>query len=603
MNPHQPPFLPRPVISPQAFARWLMRLALLSMLLAGTLPARSALPAALPLDDSMTRVEAWPALTMLADASRAWDLAAARQRQAEFHAPDGARNTLGLRKEAVWLRLPLAVAAASDGQWILSLPYAPLNRIDVHLLADGQPMRHWTLGNLQPRAQRPIDSRAHAVPLQLPPGRAAEVWLRIETQGGLIVPITLAKPAAFHAAAVDEQMLQGLLTGLGLFFILYSLTQWISLREPMFWKYTLLAGGSLMFSVAQFGLGGQYLWGDNVWLERHAPGIAALLAAAGTFLFVEEVLVGGAPKRWFSRMMHAGAALLLAMAVAYALDWVDVHLVSLAVGTLGLAPALLGMPGAIARARRGDPVGWYFLVAWAGYFATTWVMVSVIQGRLPANGWTLHSFQIGATLDMLLFLRVIALRLAATHAEARQAASERAALHSLAHTDPLTGLLNRRGLDAQIGQRLLEARPDRQLALCMLDLDGFKLVNDRFGHDAGDQLLVAVAARLRGSLREHDLIARLGGDEFVVIADRLRGPAQAEALMHHLLASFEAPFEVGDQRCQLGLTGGYALAPGDGQDARRLLKAADAAMYAAKQEGKRRVRRAVPQDAAATPAA
>jgi diguanylate cyclase (GGDEF)-like protein len=568
-----------------------LRSAVCGLLLSGLALLAQAAPA-LALDDRLARVQASPALTMLSDPSRALSLDAVLDQRDRFEPPVGARGSLGLRRDAVWLRLPVNVAPDSDGRWILDLDYAVLNRVDVHLVAAGAPVRHWVLGNLQPRAGRPMTGRSHAVPLDLAPGSTAEIFLRVETAGAMILPITLSKAPAFHARAVNEQMLQGLLTGLGLFLVLYSLAQWISVREPMFPKYALLTSGSLLFSVAQFGLGAQYLWGDHLWFERHVPGIAALLASTGTFLFVEEVLAGDRPRRWFSRLMHAGAAALLLVAAAFALGLIDVRTVTVVVGTLGLAPALLGLPGAIGRLRRGDSVGGYFIAAWLAYFASTWVMVALIEGRLPANAWTLHSFQIGATLDMLLFLRVIALRLAAIHAEAQSAARERETLRSLAHTDPLTGLPNRRGLVAQIDGRLAHARPERLLALYMLDLDGFKQVNDRHGHDSGDQLLVAVAARLRESLREQDLIARLGGDEFVVVADDLRGATQAEAVGRHLLQAFAAPFEVAGQPCSVGLTAGYVLAPLDGRDARELLKAADAAMYAAKQDGKNRVRRA-----------
>lgn len=568
--------------------RWLLAGALLSMALAA--PARSGTP--LSLHDAQPRVEAWPALGVVSDPAHALSLADVQARDPQ--PPGPVTGTLGLRRDTVWLHLPLHVDAASDGRWVLDIGYAVLNEVDVYLVVDGREAARWAQGNLRPRELRPLASRGFAVPLDLAPGTKAELWIRVRTGGAMILPITLSKPAHFHAAALDEQMLQGLLTGLGLFLILTSLAQWASLREGMYWKYALLTSGSLMFSVAQFGLGGQYLWGDSRWLEFHVPGLAALLAATGTFLFVDEVLAGDQPPGRFRRTMQAGAAALLLVAAAFALDAIDVHVVSWVVGTLGLAPAVMGLPGAVARVRRGDPVGGYFLVAWLGYFVSTFVMVSVIKGRLPADWWTLHAFQFGATLDMLLFMRVMSLRLVSMHAEARRATHERETLRSQAHSDPLTGLLNRRGLAAQLDQRLAAAAPDRLLALFVLDLDGFKAVNDRLGHEAGDALLVAVAGRLRERLREHDLMARLGGDEFVVVADGLRNAEQAESVAGHLLHALDAPFDVQGQACAIGLTAGYVLAPLDGRDARELLKAADAAMYAGKQAGKQRVLRALP---------
>jgi diguanylate cyclase (GGDEF)-like protein len=120
----------------------------------------------------------------------------------------------------------------------------------------------------------------------------------------------------------------------------------------------------------------------------------------------------------------------------------------------------------------------------------------------------------------------------------------------------------------------------------MLDLDGFKQINDQYGHDVGDELLIAVATRLKGSLRSRDLVSRLGGDEFVVMSSGLDSVDQAREIGDKLLHAFSYAFILSEQTCQIGLTIGYALAPLDGRDTLSLLKQADAAMYAGKQDGK-----------------
>ena len=125
----------------------------------------------------------------------------------------------------------------------------------------------------------------------------------------------------------------------------------------------------------------------------------------------------------------------------------------------------------------------------------------------------------------------------------------------------------------------------------LLDLDGFKPINDRWGHDIGDALLVAVGQRLKSHLRGGDVVARLGGDEFVVLAGNLSDEASALALGQKLLTTFDAPFDAAGQSCEVGLTIGYALAPQDGISADELIKRADAAMYAGKQAGRRCVQR------------
>ena len=576
----------------------LLRCWLLALLL-GWGAAVHAAPPMLLIDGSSPRVEAWPAVSVLPDESREMDITAVMAQADRFETPRSAYATLGLRKEPVWLRIPIQWNGRGGPNWMLDIDYAPLNHIDAYLVREGRVVQTARLGNLQPFEKRPVPSRTHALPLELKPDIGHELYLRVETQGAMILPITVMRPQVFHTEALDEHILQGLLAGLGLCLVIYSLVQWVSTREPLFLKYALLTTGSLMFSVVQFGVGGMYLWRDQLWFETHGAALMALLAAGSTFLFVEEVLRGPGMSRYFARIMHVGAALLGVVALLYALDVVHIHTVSRVIGTLGLLPALMGMPGAVRLARRGDPIGWYFLFAWLGYFVTTAVMVGVIRGYVDANLWTLHAFQAGATLDMVLFMRVLGLRMRAIHAEARSAVRERDTFVSMAHTDPLTGLPNRRGLDARLASEMAATTPDRLLAVYMIDLDGFKQVNDHHGHDLGDELLIAVGQRLAAQLRSSDTVARLGGDEFVVTAGGLADERQARDLGLKLVDAFKAPFALSSGReCVIGLTVGYVLVPLDGDDPVSLLRQADAAMYAGKQGGKGCVRRAREQAAA-----
>ncbi|MFT3953159.1 MAG: diguanylate cyclase [Piscinibacter sp.] len=567
--------------------RWLLALLLCQAALV------QAAPQVLLINGSSPRLEAWPAVSILPDETRELDIAAVMARVDRFETPRSAYATLGLRKEPVWLRIPIQWNGRGGPNWMLDIDYAPLNRIDAYLVREGRVVQSARLGNLLPFDKRPVPSRSHALPLELKPEVDHELYLRVETQGAMILPITVMRPQVFHTEALDEHILQGLLAGLGLCLVIYSLVQWISTREPLFLKYALLTSGSLMFSVVQFGIGGMYLWRALPWFESHGAALTALLASASTFLFVEEVLRGKGMNRYFSRVMHAGAALLAAFALLYALDLIHIHTVTRVIGTLGLLPALMGMPGAVRLARRGDPIGWYFLAAWLGYFATTAVMVGVIRGYIDATLWTLHAFQAGATLDMVLFMRVLGLRMRAIHAEARSAVRERDTFVSMAYTDPLTGLPNRRGFDARLATEMAAMSPDRLLAVYMIDLDGFKQVNDHHGHDLGDELLIAVGQRLAAQLRSTDVVARLGGDEFVVTAGGLTDERQARDLGLKLVDAFGKPFALSSGReCAVGLTIGYVLVPLDGDDPVSLLRQADAAMYAGKQGGKGCVRRA-----------
>jgi len=545
----------------------------------------------LVLDDSAQSIPVWSMLTMLPDPEHIYNAHELLNDPTAFGPLPDTAGTLGVRPEAVWLRVPLALAPASDGQWALSIDYAPLNRIDVFLARNGRIVQQEALGNLVAPDLRPLPSRAPAMVLHLEPGARHELLLRVQAQGAMILPITLAKPAALLGRALQEQMLQGVLTGLALCLLVYSLAQWVSLRDALFIQYALLISGSLLFSLQFFGIGAQYLWSHNPWLERHASGLSALMATCGSFLFIGQALAGGNPRHRLMRAMRVGAMGTAALAVAFALDAYDTRVLTSIVSILGLVPALMGIPGAVARMRQGDAVGATLLLAWLVYFVATATVIGVIRGWVPVNFWTLHSFQFGATLDMLLFMRVLGLHSKAQRTAAESTRIERDTLRSLAHTDPLTGLPNRRSLSLSLTAALTHCSPERLVAIYVMDLDGFKPVNDQHGHDVGDELLVAVARRLQGQVRQSDLVARLGGDEFVVMASQIAGAEQAHDLGQKLLESFRTPFSLGAHQVQVGLTIGYALAPLDSLDAVGLLKLADAAMYVGKQRGKFRVQR------------
>jgi diguanylate cyclase (GGDEF)-like protein/PAS domain S-box-containing protein len=163
-------------------------------------------------------------------------------------------------------------------------------------------------------------------------------------------------------------------------------------------------------------------------------------------------------------------------------------------------------------------------------------------------------------------------------------------LEQLAYQDALTKLPNRALLGDRMEQALAQARRGgSMLAVGYLDLDLFKPVNDRHGHAAGDRLLVEMAQRLKGTLRSGDTVARLGGDEFVVILPGLRSREECEALVDRLLRAVAEPYEVADGHvATMSASIGIRLVPPDDADADTLLRQADQAMYAAKQEGRGR---------------
>jgi diguanylate cyclase (GGDEF)-like protein/PAS domain S-box-containing protein len=165
-------------------------------------------------------------------------------------------------------------------------------------------------------------------------------------------------------------------------------------------------------------------------------------------------------------------------------------------------------------------------------------------------------------------------------------------LEQQALSDPLTGLPNKRYFGDRLAQALAQARrQESRIALLFLDLDGFKDVNDRLGHAAGDGLLKEVAARLSACVRAADTVARLGGDEFAVLLETNRSIDDAELVAGKLVEALHAPFALAEGEVSISCSVGIALHPVDGDDFKSLLRHADLAMYRAKQAGKDRFSR------------
>jgi diguanylate cyclase (GGDEF)-like protein len=160
----------------------------------------------------------------------------------------------------------------------------------------------------------------------------------------------------------------------------------------------------------------------------------------------------------------------------------------------------------------------------------------------------------------------------------------------LARHDPLTGLPNRRFFVEKLDEVLLTTTVDSQSAVLMLDLDGFKSINDAYGHAVGDQVLVEFAQRISATMRFGAVFIRVGGDEFAVIVPKIESLDGATALARRITAAVAEPFLIGHISTSIGVGVGIAVAPSDGMDPEILVQRADRALYRAKAEGRSCIR-------------
>lgn len=257
----------------------------------------------------------------------------------------------------------------------------------------------------------------------------------------------------------------------------------------------------------------------------------------------------------------------------------------------------LGLPPATAGDRRAEIALRRRLARAAQVgiaFATLAAAAGALFGDRPS---VLGALVVGAVVAVMsLLVRALATQVlarldaAVTERETLQAALDAAheaeqKLREVAHHDDLTGLPDRSLLYDRLGVALTHShRQATHLALLFLDLDDFKRVNDFFGHDLGDRLLVELATRMRKSVRAGDTVARFGGDEFVVLLDSVTGAEDASRVAAKVLEAMRVPFQLEGHKVSIVASVGVSVYPGDGTSAGELVRSADAAMYRDKQQ-------------------
>ncbi|WP_312518937.1 response regulator [Massilia sp.] len=393
----------------------LLRAAILPFILLlafAALAPSGAHAAALELKRDTASLDAWSALSLLYDTESRLDAPAALAAGELFSAPSLATGVIGMRKEPTWVRIPLRVAPDAPATWVAVIDYPLLDWVDFHLAEAGRPETLHKIADAGRRQQEDgaLKGRVPEVVLNLTQGRDYVLLVRIASRGPQMAPIRIMQPVAFHQSALGEQMLQGMMVGLALCLFLYSLAQFVTLRQSLYGKYAMFVGGLGVYAACWFGLTEQFLWRDNDWLSSHVTGIASLIAGAGGYLFVQHVLARPGKDRKFSLLMRTMAALCLIICVLWIFDLVPPAVLVLFVTTAGSMPMMFGLPGAVRLMRAGEAMGFYFLISWALSFTTTVVQILVAAGKLPSNFLTMHAMQFGIAIDMLMFMRILGLR-------------------------------------------------------------------------------------------------------------------------------------------------------------------------------------------------
>lgn len=488
--------------------------------------------------------------------------------------------SFGIGSPPVWVRLSLFNPGPAPKNVYANLGTTWIDQLDAYLVsADGIAVQ-WRAGDSLPGAIGVLPGIGSGLMLSLPPGYS-ELYLRAQTPDPLLLPIAIFSESKLAVIQGQVHYLYGALYGFLLALIVYNCMLYFGLRQRSHLYYALYVLCFIVMNFNYTGHGVAYLWPDRPEVQRYVIVASILVYAASGLLFANSFLelakYSMRLHRWVNGFALAG---LLAMLLCIALDS-QLAAVLLSFCYLSTVTAIMVALGVFAViTRRG--AGIYFLAGtlfgMLGAAATT----TSVWGAIPYNTWTYHGIEFGIVLEATLLALALARQVSYAQ-NARQRAEH------LAQRDPLTGLYNRRAFfDLSSGPWSQSYRKTRPLSVLILDIDHFKQINDRYGHEGGDKLLTSVSHLLTATCRTGDLLARWGGEEFVILlpeTDLEQARLFAERVRQII---DDAGHVTANETIHCTASIGVASYHGD-VDLESLIARADAHLYEAKTRGRNQV--------------
>jgi two-component system, sensor histidine kinase LadS len=527
----------------------------------------------------------------------------------------------GFNHASWWLKLKLKNTSHAPLRRLLELGSPLPDFIDAYAVDDqGRVRQQWHTGSRRSFTSRPISHHAFVLPIYLGPDESREVYVRLASHDGLIpaMPLLLMDDVSFLERTQRELMAYSLLYGGLLALLIYNLLTFIATRERTFLLSVLYLGSFLLFNFTLRGFGYQFLWPE--WPRFNQLMLllsVGLLYASLTQFSVEYLNL----KQHMPRLTR-GFYLLTGLIVLSVLPaftdrfaWVLRFLIPLGIG---YALLLFGISAWLSLRRNG--LAQIFLAAWGALLVGSLLYFLRLGGYVPYGMVSEYALEMGAGLGFLLLAfglgckinRLKQAKLEAeretyelqltlnqkleskVHQRTQELEQANLKLATMVRTDPLTGLLNRRQFETLVEEEIHRRHRDgKPLLFAMLDVDDFKLFNDTYGHQAGDEVLVEVSKLLRAHFRRAgDRLFRLGGEEFGILleADSLQAGRYALERFRHALEQLQIPHEASRHGV---VTGSFGLVCCSDYDqvpsAMAVYRQADGAMYEAKQRNRNRV--------------
>lgn len=553
----------------------------------------------------------------------------------------------------------LADQAPVTDRWWLRLRIGTVHEVVLytHNLATDARWQSRPVGMIHPVESRYKPSRHLAFPLILPEQQTVRVFMALQAPNLVALPLEVVSEQSFSEDSNLELLVLSMVLGAMAVMSLYNLMLYLVLRARPYLYYCTYVGYAVLFLAGVTGIGPYYLWPGQHWLIEHGTLTFACLSFLSATLFVRTFLE---LHRYDPILLHTNTVL-QGIWVLLAVSFMFVNSAPLfaMLALMSFVTSIIGIATSLYIAFKRSIPAIIFSVAWGTLFIGTVVFSLMLSGFLPFNFFTAYAQIFGMVAELVLLSSALAHRIRMDQHSREQAQTEslnmavraikertqrleaqkqmldlqqslneqletQVALRTrqyeeamdkleeantnllrLSMTDPLSKVSNRRSFDEIVVSECRRAfRIQQPLAVILLDVDHFKMINDTYGHSMGDECIRRVAETLSGVVsRAGDLLARYGGEEFVYVLPAT-SEEQALAVAERSRKAIEALI-ITWEGFELGLTisvGVAAWVPTSEEDYAELISTADKALYQAKAAGRNRVRalpRALPVEAAA----
>ena len=499
-------------------------------------------------------------------------------KEKKFTQSDSDVLNFGIGSAPVWMYVEVSNPGKEAVLRRLSIETSWLDKLSVYFVHDDELIKQRQAGDEFVFSERESENVFFTFDENFNPG-ITQIFIRAETDDPLVLPVYLSSQESFAVRYSRIDISYGFLYGAILSLLLYNFLLFVRLKTTHHLYFSLYLLAFIVMNMSYSGHAYQWLWPESViWQQWSNPLLMMLFMLTGLLFATQFLNTKILLPKTHKIIIYASATFLILQIAAFITGQITFALL-LSFSSVFIFAVVMVMLGAVAF-YRGNGSAKYFLIASVSHVVASSITAMAVWGIIPHSDLAYRAVEIGMVVDATL----LAMALADQFRISQQA---RIDAERLARIDPLTGLNNRRAFyEYLIPIWSIAERKNYPMSVIMIDIDHFKQVNDCYGHDMGDQVLIKISQILEHGARSGDILARWGGEEFILfLPDTDMNEAVTIANRLRELIS-KTPINDSDDPLHLTASIGVSYNDTTGLTLNDLIKVADTCLYRAKSKGR-----------------